>query len=146
MPDLIAGTTSNVGIKVFGRNNQSGRIHLFRPGSFRRNAQDKFIVATRSFLGPICKLKIWHDNTGSHPSWNLARISIRDIQTDNVYHFLANCCLSLDPSVGKIEKLLSVAGTQFKRNLIVYYYICFAQISQQASGNLFLNIFWIIFK
>lgn len=122
MSDLIAGTTSNVGIKIFGRQSRSDRIHLFRPGSFRRNAQDKFVVATCSFLGPICKLKIWHDNTGSHPSWNLARISIRDVRTNRVYHFLANCSLSLDPSVGKIEKTLSVAGRQltFRRNLVLY--------------------------
>lgn len=107
---LLLGTTANVGIKLHGEVGQSQNVHLFRPGAFRRAAQDRFVIANQSSLGAVKKLVIWHDNTGSHPDWSLARVAVRDLQTNVIYHFLASCTLSLKSSEVEIEKTLTVAS------------------------------------
>lgn len=107
---LLLGTTAHVGMKLYGEDGQSQNVHLFRPGAFRRAAQDRFVIANQSSLGALKKLVIWHDNTGSHPEWSLARVAIRDLQTNVIYHFLANCTLSLKSSEVEIEKTITVAS------------------------------------
>lgn len=107
---LLLGTTANVGMKLFGEVGRSQNIHLFRPGAFRRGAQDRFVIANQSSLGRVKKLIIWHDNTGSHPDWSLARVAVRDLQTNVIYHFLANCTLSLKSSKMEVEKTVAVAS------------------------------------
>src|SRR6218665_2703490 len=107
---LLLGTTANVGMKLCGEVGRSQNVHLFRPGAFRRGAQDRFVIANQSSLGPVRKLIIWHDNTGSHPDWGLTRAAVRDLQMNVIYHFLANCTLTLRSSKMAIEKTIRVAS------------------------------------
>ncbi|XP_035695282.1 LOW QUALITY PROTEIN: polycystin-1-like [Branchiostoma floridae] len=106
-----SGTTAHVGVNIFGSNGKkSGRRVLLKPNAFLRNSTDVFQIAVDGSLGDIIKIKIWHDNTGLDPSWNLKSLVVHDIQTDKRYHFLANSWFSLEEPDGFVEKDVYVAS------------------------------------
>ena len=107
---FFTGTTAHVGIKLYGDKAKGEARHLTQEGAFQRNMTNVFLIASTENLGGIIKIRIWHDNTGLSPSWYLARITVRDLQTNNRYHFLANTWFSLNMLDGKIEKELYPAG------------------------------------
>ena len=49
-------TTANVGIQLYGEDAFSSACHLYKDGAFHRSAEDLFLVATQSSLGPIWKV------------------------------------------------------------------------------------------
>jgi len=106
-----------VSVKLFGENGTSGGVrHLHRPGSFQRGSRDVFVVANDRALGRLSRLTVWHDNAGTTPGWYLSRISVRDLQTNDCYHFIADSWLTLSTlgEHGDIEKELHRLG---KNNL-----------------------------
>ncbi|XP_078691028.1 polycystin-1-like isoform X3 [Branchiostoma floridae x Branchiostoma belcheri] len=106
-----SGTTAHVGLNIFGSNGKkSGRRVLLKPNAFQRNSTDVFQIAVDGSLGDIIKIKIWHDNTGLDPSWNLKSLVVHDIQTDKRYHFVANSWFSLEEPDGFVEKDVYVAS------------------------------------
>ncbi|XP_066292476.1 polycystin-1-like isoform X2 [Branchiostoma lanceolatum] len=106
-----SGTTAHVGLNIFGSNGKkSGRRVLLKPNAFLRNSTDVFQIAVDGSLGDIIKIKIWHDNTGLDPSWNLKSLVVHDIQTDKRYHFVANSWFSLEEPDGFVEKDVYVAS------------------------------------
>jgi len=95
------GTTANVSVQLFGVENKedneisSGTRHLSRPGAFKRSGIDSFVVATDRPLGVVHRVHIWHDNTGNKPSWYLTGLIVRDLQSNECRHFVADRWLSL---------------------------------------------------
>ncbi|XP_072039763.1 polycystin-1-like protein 2 [Amphiura filiformis] len=70
-----------------------------------------YLMNTRTNLGNLKYLTIWHDNTGeaAHASWYLYWIVICDLQTNQRYAFTCNQWLALDRDDGKIIRNLKVA-------------------------------------
>ncbi|KAL1004887.1 hypothetical protein UPYG_G00051840 [Umbra pygmaea] len=91
-----AGTSAHVGISVYGREGRSGHRHLDSPGAFARNALDIFHIATETSLGCIWKIRVWHDNKGLSPPWELQYVMVKDLQTGSTYYFLVEEWLSVD--------------------------------------------------
>ncbi|XP_050714964.1 polycystic kidney disease protein 1-like 2 [Eriocheir sinensis] len=60
-------------------------------------------------LGDLQYLRIWHDNSGEgiFASWQLAFVSVRDLQTQHKTLFIANRWLALDHDDGEIDVTLS---------------------------------------
>jgi len=110
----IPGTTANVSVKLSGEEDgaSGGVRHLCRPGSFQRGSRDVFVVATDRSLGRLGLLTVWHDNTGTSPGWYLSRISVRDLQTGDWCHFIADTWLTLSTlgDHSDIEKQLQRIG------------------------------------
>jgi len=102
-----------VSVKLLGEDGTSGGVrHLCRPGSFQRGSHDVFVVACDRSLGRVCRLTIWHDNGGTAPGWYLSTIVVRDLQTNDYYHFAAGTWLTLSTlgDHGEIEKELRCLG------------------------------------
>ena len=100
-------------MKLVGEDGMSGGVrHLYRPGSFQRGSHDVFVVASDRSLGRVSRLTVWHDNSGTAPGWYLSRISVRDLQTNDCCHFVADTWLTLSTlgDHGDIEKELRYLG------------------------------------
>ena len=71
-----------------------------------------FVVASDRSLGRVSRLAIWHDNAGASPGWYLSRITVRDLQTNDCYHFVAETWLTLSTldDQGDIERELRCLG------------------------------------
>ena len=41
-------------------------------------------------LGKISRIRVWHDNSGSSPSWYLSRIVIKNLLNGQKYFFFCN--------------------------------------------------------
>lgn len=70
----------------------------------RRGQQDSFLMAVPRPLGPLQYIRVWHDNSGkgSESSWFLNYIMLRDLQSGDKYHFIANKWLAVDEEDGEV--------------------------------------------
>nr|XP_046245454.1 polycystic kidney disease protein 1-like 2 [Scatophagus argus] len=106
-----AGTTANVTVKLTGSEGESDLHNLTDPDKpvFERGAVDMFLLATPFPLGEVRNLRLQHDNSGGHPSWYINKVTIQDLQTRQVWHFLCDCWLSADRGDGMTKKAFSAA-------------------------------------
>jgi cytoskeletal protein RodZ len=47
---------------------------------------------------------VWHDNSGSSPSWFLSRIVVKDLRTKKSTTFLADKWFAVEEDDGKVER------------------------------------------
>nr|XP_023030426.1 uncharacterized protein LOC111518254 isoform X2 [Leptinotarsa decemlineata] len=89
-----AGTTSNIVIKLYGKNSESKEHVLNFPDPEKRilqhNQGDWFFLATKLHLGEIEKLEIWFDSLGLRPSWYCSEIEVVDLQMNKYWWFNIN--------------------------------------------------------
>lgn len=91
----------------------TGPRQLARPGAFRRGGVDSFVVTSDTSFSVVSRVSVWHDNGGVNPSWYLSRLVVRDLQSNNCWHFIANQWLTLnqlDEEDCKIEAELTSPG------------------------------------
>lgn len=77
---------------------QSSQKHLLgttEQGYFQRFQESSFIIRTSGPLGRINQVLIWHDNTGTNPSWYCHSIIIRDLSMKQEFTFLVEQWISL---------------------------------------------------
>ncbi|KAM8974381.1 polycystin family receptor for egg jelly-like [Pelodytes ibericus] len=101
-----AGTTADVFLKIVGKESDSD-VHLLKcPGHhvFVAGGLDTFLVTTRSNLGEICYIRIWHNNYGDSPGWYLSRIKIENLYTKQVWYFMCRKWLDIDKDDGQIDR------------------------------------------
>ena len=69
-----AGTDANVFVTIYGKSGQTAKLPLKGKGSkqFDRNTSDVFFVKANC-VGPMTKVRVEHDNTGTGPGWYLER-------------------------------------------------------------------------
>ncbi|XP_069762589.1 polycystin-1 isoform X2 [Narcine bancroftii] len=135
-----SGTSSHVGISLYGREDKSSHRHLDNEGAFHRNSVDIFQIATDNSLGNIWKIRIWHDNKGLTPSWYLQHVIIKDLQTNNTYYFLVNDWLAVDNdgNEGRVEKEVLAASEAKLRG---FSRIFMAELQRGFSeGHIWLSI------
>ncbi|XP_042266749.1 polycystic kidney disease protein 1-like 2 [Thunnus maccoyii] len=106
-----AGTSANVTVKLIGSEGESDTHNLTDPEKpvFERGAVDMFLLATPFPLGEVRNLRLQHDNSGGHPSWYINKVTIQDLQTRHVFHFLCQCWLSADRGDGMTKKTFNAA-------------------------------------
>ena len=127
-----AGTSVNVGVKLYGskchstskhltkaitvnQNKLSSFSHLFGkmyPSAFKRGQVDVFAVASYEDLGDIERIKLWHDNTGLDPGWFCSKVIVKNKKTNKRFYFIVDSWLHISPhdETSSVEKL--VYGTQ----------------------------------
>ncbi|KAK2869533.1 hypothetical protein Q7C36_001404 [Tachysurus vachellii] len=81
---LIEGTDGESDTHVLGYPDQP---------AFEKGGVDMFILSTPFPLGELKDIKLWHDNTGGDPDWFLQKVTVQDLQTRQVWHFLCNSWL-----------------------------------------------------
>ena len=110
-----AGTTAGVCCDLIGLEGESGPRPLRDPGQvrFQRSDMDSFLLTTSQHLGDLTLLRIWHNNSGSSPSWYLKKIIIRDLKTGCVFVFLCNRWLAVEFDDGEVLRTLPSARQDY---------------------------------
>ncbi|XP_053094236.1 polycystic kidney disease protein 1-like 2 [Pangasianodon hypophthalmus] len=90
-----AGTSAKVMMTLEGTDGESDIHHLAYPDQpvFEKGGVDMFMLSTPFSLGELQNIKLWHDNTGGDPDWYLQKVTVQDLQTRQVWHFLCNTWL-----------------------------------------------------
>ncbi|XP_051815403.1 polycystic kidney disease protein 1-like 2 [Acanthochromis polyacanthus] len=93
-----ASTSSQVTVTLLGAEGNSEPHHLTDPKKpvFERGGVDMFLITTPYSLGDLQGLRLWHNNSGSHPSWYVGNVIVQDFQTEQKWHFLCNSWLAID--------------------------------------------------
>uniref|UniRef100_A0A2K5ISM7 Polycystin-1-like protein 3 n=1 Tax=Colobus angolensis palliatus TaxID=336983 RepID=A0A2K5ISM7_COLAP len=93
-----AATTAKVVVTLYGSEGRSEPHHLCDPQKtvFERGGLDVFLLTTRSPLGDLHSLRLWHDNSGISPSWYVSQVIVCDMAVKRKWHFLCNCWLAVD--------------------------------------------------
>ncbi|XP_056680188.1 polycystic kidney disease protein 1-like 3 isoform X3 [Monodelphis domestica] len=99
-----AATTAKVVLILYGSEGRSDPHHLSDPQKvvFERGAQDVFLLTTRIPLGELHSIRLWHDNSGTSPSWYVNQVIVSDLVTRKKWYFLCNCWLAVD--LGECQK------------------------------------------
>lgn len=97
---------------ITGENYQTSARCLTDPFQirFKRGAEDTFFVTTPKRIGKVEEIKVWHDDSGSNPSWFLCKVSLHDLTQGKVYHFLCNQWLAVEYQDGQIERSLTLSS------------------------------------
>ncbi|XP_062404707.1 polycystin-1-like protein 2 [Sardina pilchardus] len=109
-----AGTSAMVSIALQGTEGESEAHQLTDPDKpvFERGGVDMFVLSTPFSLGELQGIRLWHDNAGGHPAWYLNKVTIQDLQTRKVWHFLCYTWLSSN----KGDELIKRTFTPAKKN------------------------------
>ncbi|XP_032386246.1 polycystic kidney disease protein 1-like 2 [Etheostoma spectabile] len=106
-----ASTSSQVTITLLGAEGNSEPHHLTNPKKrvFQRGAVDLFLLTTPFSLGELQGIRLWHNNSGSHPAWYVGNVVVQDLQTEQKWHFLCNSWLAIDMGDCSLDKVLPVS-------------------------------------
>ncbi|XP_026071809.1 polycystic kidney disease protein 1-like 2 [Carassius auratus] len=90
-----AGTTAKVTATLQFSEGQSEPYYLSDPEKplFERGGVDVFLLSMPFCLGELQKIDISHDNSGGSPDWYMDRITVQDLQTQEVTYFLCSTWL-----------------------------------------------------
>ncbi|CAG2188171.1 PKD1L2 [Mytilus edulis] len=87
-----AETTAKVSCFVSGNKGHSIKHCLSNSvvgkGCFKAGWEDWFMFTSSHHLGDLDSITIWHDNSGTSPSWFLTRVLVQDLRTNKVYSFI----------------------------------------------------------
>ncbi|EPQ17033.1 Polycystic kidney disease protein 1-like 3 [Myotis brandtii] len=99
-----ASTTAQVVVTLYGSEGRSEPHHLWdgQKAVFERGGLDVFLLGTRSSLGGLHSLRLWHDNSGASPAWYVNQVIVSDMAGNRKWHFLCNCWLAED--LGNCER------------------------------------------
>ncbi|CAB1450105.1 unnamed protein product [Pleuronectes platessa] len=106
-----ASTSSQITLTLLGADGNSEPHHLTDPKKcvFERGAVDMFLLTTPFSLGELQGVRLWHDNSGSHPAWYVGHVMVQDAQTDQKWHFLCNSWLAIDVGDCSLDKVVPVS-------------------------------------
>ena len=51
----------------------------------------------------VFSVRVWHDNSGSNPSWFFSRLQVTDLQTDDQYFFIYDRWLAVEEDDGMVS-------------------------------------------
>ncbi|XP_030300240.1 polycystic kidney disease and receptor for egg jelly-related protein-like [Calypte anna] len=104
-----AGTKADVFLQLIGQNGTSD-VHCLRHSyfpSFQKGSADRFLLTTKTDLGDICALRVWHNNRGPSPSWFLSRAKVENMATRETWFFMCRKWLSIDKDDHLLERTFS---------------------------------------
>lgn len=106
-----SGTSANVFCNIVGSKGETGPLALkdTERASFLPCAVNSFLIMVPKSLGEIQHIRIWHDNSGYYPSWNLNKVNMKDLQTKDTWIFLGGW-LALDEGDFEIDKTIKPAS------------------------------------
>ncbi|XP_077652568.1 polycystin-1-like protein 1 [Urocitellus parryii] len=101
--------TSKVFIVLCGENGLSETKELCSPEKtlFERNSRHTFILSAPAQLGPLRKIRLWHDSRGPSPSWFISHVMVKELHSGQSWFFPAQCWLAADQWDGHVERELT---------------------------------------
>uniref|UniRef100_A0A4W4GFP4 Polycystic kidney disease 1 like 2a n=1 Tax=Electrophorus electricus TaxID=8005 RepID=A0A4W4GFP4_ELEEL len=106
-----ASTSSQVTVTLLGSEGESEPHHLTDPDKlvFERGGVDMFLLTTPFSLGELQSIRLWHDNSGKHPSWYVNKVMVQDLETGQKWHFLCSSWLAIDIGECTLDKVFPAA-------------------------------------
>ncbi|XP_078399144.1 polycystin-1-like protein 2 [Cetorhinus maximus] len=107
-----AATTAKVVIMLSGSEGDSDPHFLTDSEKpvFERGGVDEFLLTTFFPLGDLQSIRLWHDNSGSSPSWYVNRVTVLDVETGQQWHFICNSWLAIDIDENIVDKIFLAAS------------------------------------
>ncbi|XP_073445861.1 lipoxygenase homology domain-containing protein 1 isoform X1 [Dendrobates tinctorius] len=108
-----AGTDANVFMVIFGENGDSGTLAMKQSNNsnkFERNQMDTFRFPEMLSLGDLCKVRVWHDNSGIGPGWHLEFIDVKDEVMNKTFRFQCDRWLAKNADDKQITRELACAN------------------------------------
>ncbi|EFB24517.1 hypothetical protein PANDA_011923, partial [Ailuropoda melanoleuca] len=98
-----AGTKADVFIQLKGTGGESDVHCLSHPHftTLYRGGINTFLLTTKSDLGDIHSIRVWHNNEGKAPRWYLSRIKVENLFSRHIWLFLCRKWLSVDTSLDR---------------------------------------------
>ncbi|MBZ3889290.1 Polycystic kidney disease and receptor for egg jelly-related protein [Sciurus carolinensis] len=96
-----SGTRANVFVQLKGTKNSSD-VHCLSHPYFKtlyRGSINTFLLTTKSDLGDIQSIRVWHNNEGKAPSWYLSRIKVENLFSRRIWLFICRKWLSVDTTL-----------------------------------------------
>uniref|UniRef100_UPI00398E4CF1 polycystin-1-like protein 2 n=1 Tax=Pristiophorus japonicus TaxID=55135 RepID=UPI00398E4CF1 len=109
-----AATTAKVVILLSGSEGHSDPHFLTDSEKpvFERGGVDEFLLTTFFSLGDLQSIRLWHDNSGSSPSWYVNRVTVLDIEAGQQWHFICNSWLGIDVDENIPDKIVLAASDE----------------------------------
>ncbi|KAM4608650.1 polycystin-1-like protein 2 [Polymixia lowei] len=106
-----ASTSSQVVLTLMGTEGESEPHHLTDPEKcvFERGGVDMFLMTTPFCLGDLHGVRLWHDNSGSDPSWYVNKVMVQDLQMEQKWYFLCSSWLAIDLGDCTLDRVFPVA-------------------------------------
>ncbi|XP_007942335.1 polycystic kidney disease protein 1-like 1 [Orycteropus afer afer] len=103
-----AQLTAKVYIVLYGKNGLSETKELYCPEKplFERNSRHTFILSVPGHLGPLWKIRLWHNNCGPSPGWYISHLLVKELHTGQSWCFPAECWLAAGQGDGRVEREL----------------------------------------
>ena len=103
-----SGTTANVFITIVGDKGESGLVPLINSpdNSFTSGSVRNFVASFPLPLGQLQYIKIWHDNSGTKPSWFLNQVTVRHVLDNQKWFFLSRQWFAVDKGGGLVERVI----------------------------------------
>ncbi|KAM5204048.1 polycystin-1-like protein 1 [Hipposideros larvatus] len=102
--------TAKVYIVLCGENGHSEPKQLYHPEKplFERNSRHTFVLSVPAPLGPLRKVRLWHDNRGPSPAWYVSHVMVKELLTrrGHSWFFPAECWLAAGRRDGRVEREL----------------------------------------
>lgn len=138
-----SGTTANVSILINAEKGESEILPLVditgNKNPFSRGSVSSFVAKLPSFLGQLNYVRVWHDNSGPSPSWNLHQIVVRHVPTDRKWFFICNRWLAVEKDDGQIEKVLFVAD---QKQMSGFQNLFYTRASKDiGDGHLWFSVY-----
>ena len=124
---------------------ERGESHTFllknsHSTTLARSCVNSFLVTTTETLGELSYIRVWHDNFGDDPAWYVKQISIREIGTDGVWHFVSERWLAVDEGDGLIDRIFPVTSSkemeEFRRLFLTKTY------KDLTDSHLWFSVVW----
>ncbi|XP_024435413.2 polycystin family receptor for egg jelly [Desmodus rotundus] len=98
-----SGTRANVFVQLRGTEGASDVHCLSHPHlkTLYRGSINTFLLTTRSDLGDIRAIRVWHNNEGKAPSWYLSRIKVENLFSRHIWLVMCREWLSIDTSLDR---------------------------------------------
>ncbi|KAF5916813.1 hypothetical protein HPG69_012172 [Diceros bicornis minor] len=115
--------TAKVYIVLCGENGLSEPKELYcaEKPLFERNSRHTFILSAPAPLGPLRKLRLWHDGRGHSPAWYVSHVMVKELRAGQGQSWLfpAECWLAVSRQDGRVERELAclTRGLGFRKLL-----------------------------
>ena len=97
---------------------ESSRPYHLKSNSFipfARGSLMCFTLSVPSNVGPLRRVRVWHDNSGESPSWYLNTIKIYDAFSQELKTFTCHKWLAVEKGDGLVDRTLAADSTAEKR-------------------------------
>ncbi|XP_022784277.1 uncharacterized protein LOC111324875 [Stylophora pistillata] len=135
-----SGTTANVSMMINAEKGETEILPLScGKNPFSRGSVCSFVVRLPHVLGRLNYVRLWHDNSGPSPSWNLHQVVVRHVATGQKWFFMCNRWLAVEKDDGQIERVLFVAD---RKQLSGFHNLFYTRASKDiGDGHLWFSVY-----